>query len=313
MHHELTQKLWDVFPAEEKGDFFRMYMYLKHLDHFLYHGLQNMGLAGGRAPDTEISEEIGEMLDFILQGVADNCASRETSIYHAKVMKLRDALQLVSQKKDLSLEPPETVIPYKQARSIILQNPTSLAVGECPCRAVADNPCLPPGEMDVCMFVGDPGAAFLAEFNPKFRKVTQEEAIKILEDCHKRGFVHCAYFKKDFARRFVAICNCCSCCCLGMKTWNMFGEDVPILAPSGYVAEIGADCTGCGDCVSACGFFALSMDEDQEKAVVNTQKCMGCGVCEDKCPIEAISLRRDPSKGEPLDVEELKSSSAVGD
>jgi ferredoxin len=153
--------------------------------------------------------------------------------------------------------------------------------------------------------VGDPQSAFLAELNPKFRRIDQEEGIKILEDAHERGFVHCAYFKKDFARRFIAICNCCSCCCLGMKTWNLFGEDVPILAPSGYVSEVSEECVGCGDCVDACGFSALSMDDDGEKAVVDNKKCMGCGVCEDKCPTEAISLRRDPSKGEPLDLAEL--------
>jgi ferredoxin len=305
MHHELTQKLWEIFPEDEKGDFYGIYMYLKHLDHFLYHGIQNMGVEGVKRPDSEISEDVDEMLSFALQRVGEASPSRETSIYHGKVMKLKDALQFVTQKKDISLEPPETVVPYKQARNIILQNPSSLAVGECPCRAVAENPCLPPGEMDVCLFVGDPQSAFLAELNPKFRRIDQEEGIKILEDAHERGFVHCAYFKKDFARRFIAICNCCSCCCLGMKTWNLFGEDVPILAPSGYVSEVSEECVGCGDCVDACGFSALSMDDDGEKAVVDNKKCMGCGVCEDKCPTEAISLRRDPSKGEPLDLAEL--------
>jgi ferredoxin len=152
------------------------------------------------------------------------------------------------------------------------------------------------------LFVGDPGASFIAQFNPKFRKVTQDEAAQILEDCHDKGFVHCAYFKKDFARRFVAICNCCSCCCLGMKAWNTFGEAVPILAPSGYVAEIGEDCDGCGDCVDSCGFSALDLDNEEDIAVVNLEKCMGCGVCVDKCSKEGITLRREPSKGEPLDL-----------
>ncbi len=305
MGKELTQRLWEVFPPEDKGDFFDIYMYLKHIDHFIYKGLQNMGLASSKTPATEIDEEISEMLDYILQGVAENAGSRDTSIYHGKVVKLKDALQLVTREQDISLDPPETVVPYKQARKIILQNPTSLAVGVCPCRSVAENPCLAPDEMEVCMFVGDPGAAFIAEFNPLFRQINQEEAINILEDCHNRGFVHCAYFKKDFARRFVAICNCCSCCCLGMKSWNLFGEDVPILAPSGYVAEVGDECMGCGDCVSACGFFALSMDEERQIAVVDKLKCMGCGVCEDKCPAGAISLRLDASKGRPLDLAEL--------
>jgi NAD-dependent dihydropyrimidine dehydrogenase PreA subunit len=48
------------------------------------------------------------------------------------------------------------------------------------------------------------------------------------------------------------------------------------------------------------------MDEEGQKAVVNLEKCMGCGVCEDVCQVEAISLRREPSKGDPLDLDELK-------
>jgi len=305
VHNELTQALWEIFPQEDKGDFYNIYMYLKHLDHFIHHGLQNMGVTDVDKPDTPISEDVDEMLEAVIQSVAETAASRETSTYHGKVMQLKDALQLVSQKENLHLEPPETVIPYKQARNVILQNPASLAVGECACRAVSKTPCLPRGEMAVCMFVGDPGAAFIAAYNPKFRKISPEEAIRILEDVHEKGFVHCAYFKKDFARRFVAICNCCSCCCLGMKTWNLFGGAIPILAPSGYVAQIDENCMGCGDCVSVCGFGALSMNETGQEAVVDLEKCMGCGVCEDKCPSQAISLRREPSKGEPLDLAEL--------
>ncbi|NQT71358.1 MAG: 4Fe-4S dicluster domain-containing protein [Chloroflexi bacterium] len=304
MRNELTQALWEIFPQGEKGDFYNIYMYLKHLDHFIYKALEVSGMPAKR-PESEISEDVEEMLEAVVLDIAENAGSRDTSTYHGKVIKLREALQFVSQKENISLEAPETVIPYKQARSIILENPTSLAVGECPCRAVAENPCLPEGERDVCLFVGDPQSAFLAEYNQKFRSITQDEAVRILEDVHEKGFVHCAYFKKHFARRFVAICNCCSCCCQGMKAWNMFGGAIPILASSGYVAEISDECMGCGDCVSTCNFFAISMDENEQKAVVDLEKCMGCGVCEDKCSTGAISLRREPSKGEPLDLAEL--------
>ncbi|MCP4577971.1 MAG: 4Fe-4S dicluster domain-containing protein [Deltaproteobacteria bacterium] len=71
------------------------------------------------------------------------------------------------------------------------------------------------------------------------------------------------------------------------------------------MSEISEECVGCGDCVDSCGFAALSLDEDEEKAVVDNEKCMGCGVCVDKCPTEAVNLRLEPSKGEPLDLAAL--------
>lgn len=138
-----------------------------------------------------------------------------------------------------------------------------------------------------------------------FRKVSQNEAVKILEFAHEKGFVHTAYFKKEMVNRFMAICNCCSCCCVGIRMWNLLEGAVPIMAPSGYVSQVSDDCNGCGDCVDACHFKAISFDTGGERAVVNLAKCMGCGVCEDVCPIGAISLRKEPSKGEPLDLEEL--------
>ena len=304
MHHSITQALYEIFPQEEKGDFYHAYLYLKHLDHFMYHALKTTGSIP-RSPRASSAQTSTSCSRPWSRASRETAASRDTSTYHGKVVKLKDALQLVSQKRNISLEPPETVIPYKQARSLILQNPESISVGECACRAAAENSCLAEGERDVCLFVGDPHAAFIGEYNPKFRKISQDEAMKILEDAHAKGFVHCAYFKKDVGRRFVAICNCCSCCCQGMKAWNVFGGAIPLLAPSGYLCEIGEDCNGCGACVDACGFDAISEDEDTRDYSVDKDKCMGCGVCEDVCLAEAISLRREPSKGEPLDLEEL--------
>jgi ferredoxin len=304
MHNQLTQALFEIFPRDEKGDFYHAYLYLKHLDHFMYHALQLQG-SPTKKPEGELGADVEEMLDAAIQNVAETAGSRDTSTYHGKVVQLKDALQLVTQKKNISLEPPEKVIPYKQARDIILQNPESLAVGECACRGAAKESCLPPGEMDVCLFVGDPGASFIAEFNPKFRRISQDQAVEILEDVHSKGFVHCAYFKKDLGRRFVAICNCCSCCCQGMKAWNVFGGAIPLLAPSGYLAEVSDECNACGLCVEACNFAAIRLDEAEQDCLIDEEKCMGCGVCEDVCPVEALSLRRDPSKGEPLDLGEL--------
>jgi len=82
-----------------------------------------------------------------------------------------------------------------------------------------------------------------------------------------------------------------------------FRWGVPVIAPSGYVSEIGEDCNGCGQCIDFCQFEALTLKD--ERAEVIYDKCMGCGVCETKCPVDAISLKRDPAKGNPLDIKAL--------
>ncbi len=298
-----TKALYDSYPDSDKSDFFPAYVYLKYIDHFIYHALLACGLTPKER--VEVPEAgIDELLKFAVQRIAETAPSLETSNYHGKVVKLKDAIKLVTQKKDLSLITPERVIPFKVAKDIILTNPQSIAVGICACRKASENPCQP---KEVCLFVGDPRASFIADQNPDFRKISQEEAVSVLEAEHKRGHVHCAYFKKDMGKKFFAICNCCKCCCLGVRMWNLLEGGVPILAPSGYLAQVGEYCNGCGDCVETCQFNAISLDEEGQKAVVDLGKCMGCGVCEDICPVGAVSLGREPSKGEPLDLDELMS------
>ena len=299
-----TEELYNLYPEEDKNAFFHAYIYMKYIDHFIHHAFQASGLPTRERTEFPKDEGIDEMLKMAIKEIGDAAGSYETNIYHGKVVNLKDAIQLVTQKEDLSLITPEQVIPFKIAKDIILNNPESIALGECACRAVSQNPCLP---MDVCMFVGDPGASFIADQNPKFHKISQEEAVGILEAEHGRGHVHCAYFKREMGNRFFAICNCCSCCCVGVQMWNILEGAIPILAPSGYLARIGDYCNGCGECIDACHFKALSLDEDEQKAVVDAAKCMGCGVCEDICSIGAITLVRESSKGEPMDIEELMS------
>jgi len=309
MHHEITRALYDAFPLERKGDFFEAYLYLKYTEHFVKHGFRASGLTARELPD--LDEGIEEMLQALNQHIGDAAMSADTSLYHGKVMKLQDAIKLVTQKEDVNLSPPERVVPFKLARDIVLQNPHSIVVGTCPCRSVSLKSCLPP-PMEVCLFFGDPWASFMDEQNPKYHKISQEEAVKVLEFCHEKGFVHTAYFEHAAGYRLDALCNCCSCCCTGIKMWNLMEGALPLLAPSGYVSEVSDECNGCGSCAeNTCHFQAISLDEDGQKAVINLQKCMGCGVCVDVCPVGAVSLRREPSKGDPLDIEELKRTQAA--
>ncbi len=50
-----------------------------------------------------------------------------------------------------------------------------------------------------------------------------------------------------------------------------------------------AGCIGFGDCLRACPFGAIAMD-DRGLPVIDTAKCTGCGICVRECPRGQISL-----------------------
>jgi ferredoxin len=139
----------------------------------------------------------------------------------------------------------------------------------------------------------------MVEHHPdKARRISQQEAVSILEAEDARGHVHHAFFKDAMLDRFYAICNCCSCCCGAI---NAHRNGTPMLASSGYVSEVDENlCIGCGICSDFCQFDAVTIVDGQAR--VDNGKCMGCGVCGNKCEQEAMILKRDPAKGEPLDI-----------
>jgi len=303
--HDATKALYDIYPVQDKDDFFKAYLYMKYLHYAVYKGKQKGGLPA-KEPPGKPDAATDELLDYVLDVLTDGYGQPDTSPYHGKVIQLEDAVKLVTQKEDITLQLPEKIVPFKMAKDLILINPDSIAVTPCPCRLSSPNSCLP-APMEGCIYVGEPFASFMVEHARNCRRISQQEAVEILQDCHERGFVHSAYFKKDHGRRFYAICNCCSCCCGGIQLMNMIGGAITNIASSGYVAEVSDECSGCGTCAeNTCHFQAISMNEAEDRAIIDFERCMGCGVCADVCPAGAISLGRDPSKGEPLDIEELQ-------
>ena len=219
--------------------------------------------------------------------------------YHGKVVPFEAATQLVTVEEDVTLTDLEPMIPYALARDIVLQHPDHIVVLECPCRAARPNPCQP---LDVCLIVGEPFASFVIEHHPRrARWITQGEAVEILRAEQERVHVSHAFFKDAMLGRFYAICNCCACCCGAMQAHQ---HGTPMLASSGFVAQVDTErCAACGLCADYCQFAALSVDGDC--AVVDAAACMGCGVCVSKCPEGALSLQRALDRGQPLEIQEL--------
>lgn len=50
-------------------------------------------------------------------------------------------------------------------------------------------------------------------------------------------------------------------------------------------------CLGCGDCVDACNFGAVSINELTGLPEVDAKRCTGCGACATSCPKNIIELR----------------------
>lgn len=56
-------------------------------------------------------------------------------------------------------------------------------------------------------------------------------------------------------------------------------------------------CLGCGDCVEACQFGAITMDPATGLPVVDETKCTACGACAKACPKHIIELRNKGPRG----------------
>ena len=103
----------------------------------------------------------------------------------------------------------------------------------------------------------------------------------------------------------VAVVRCKPSCVGAKRRSNYDGLKSCAYQNTVYAGESGCPfgCLGCGDCVAACQFDAIHMDEEKGVPVVDEEKCTACGACAKACPRKVIELRNKGKQGRRVYVE----------
>lgn len=96
----------------------------------------------------------------------------------------------------------------------------------------------------------------------------------------------------------VAVVRCNGTCANRPKVNQYNGTKSCVIASNLYGGETGCSygCLTYGDCVKACQFDAIKVNETTGLPEVNEEKCTACGACARACPKQIIELRKKGPK-----------------
>ncbi|MBW1893421.1 MAG: 4Fe-4S binding protein [Deltaproteobacteria bacterium] len=147
-----------------------------------------------------------------------------------------------------------------------------------------------------CMFLGEAAMGI----NPKWgRRVTEAEAIEHAKRCRDAGLVHLigrnkldkVWLNVGPGKKLLTVCNCCPCCCL----WKVLPEINPSIGSKinrmpGISMIVTDKCVGCGICAKEDVCFVNAIHIENEHAVIGAN-CRGCGRCVTVCPNDSIEVK----------------------
>jgi Fe-S-cluster-containing hydrogenase component 2 len=158
---------------------------------------------------------------------------------------------------------------------------------DCICRkqkALIGQPCHHP--LGMCMVLSETSGVF--DQSATVRPLTRDNAMATLRQAAEAGLVHSV---SNNQRGNWYICNCCTCSCAVLRGIAELGL-ANAVARSAFVNRVNEGlCGGCGLCLEACQFGALTL---VDTAQVNETRCVGCGVCVITCPDGALGLVHRP-------------------
>lgn len=110
---------------------------------------------------------------------------------------------------------------------------------------------------DMCIQMGHAAEYYIK--TGRGRQITREEAYEIIRKAEENGLMH-QIPNVDGNGKTHAICNCCGCGCLSLRTAEMFKNND--MVRSNYVARVETDkCVACGQCVENCPVNALKLGQ----------------------------------------------------
>jgi len=143
--------------------------------------------------------------------------------------------------------------------SFYLNENELFSVSDCSCRAARESMGEGCGHLkeDMCIQMGHAAEYYIR--TGRGRQVTREEAFEIIRRAEENGLMH-QIPNTDGPGHTHAICNCCGCSCLSLRTAEMFLNND--MVRSNYVSHVDKDkCVACGECVENCPVNALRLGQ----------------------------------------------------
>jgi Pyruvate/2-oxoacid:ferredoxin oxidoreductase delta subunit len=168
--------------------------------------------------------------------------------------------------------------------SAILDKMDTIVVTDCFCRKqkkVRGEGCQK--HIEACFMFGSMGQYYID--NNLGRKITKEEALKIVTDAQKSGFVT----QPATSQNPSGMCNCCGDCCAVLGAIKKNPNPAEIVFSNHYASIDSGNCMSCEACIDICPMEAINLN-DSGKAEVNLTRCIGCGVCLTACDNEGVRL-----------------------
>ncbi len=110
---------------------------------------------------------------------------------------------------------------------------------------------------DMCIQMGHAAEYYIR--TGRGRKITREEAFEIIKRAEENGLMH-QIPNIDGSGKTHAICNCCGCSCLSLRSGTMY-KNVDMVR-SNYVSKVDKEkCVACGQCVENCPMNAMKLGQ----------------------------------------------------